>query len=243
MAVAKRKSNTMQRIDWDCSIVDWLIEHPAQLALLEELGIDYSCGGRSLGTACDDAAVERSHFAQRATTQALAADAEAEVVRPLDYWLKRHPPGFLSKYTAAQADPLALAAEVHTLGLDFLAWVRLSRAQRWNTYALQVLSGHLFSTFRKREPHERTSEVTLLELAWPPGSEAVRATLSQLQDLLAAPFAVFRAVRAPLEPHHYPSDAELDQAIAALTSSADEFSRLLQALHAAINKARESTAL
>lgn len=34
------------------SVPDWLIDHPDAFRLLEALGIDYSCGGKSLKSAC-----------------------------------------------------------------------------------------------------------------------------------------------------------------------------------------------
>jgi regulator of cell morphogenesis and NO signaling len=36
----------------ELSVPDWLIEHPEALRALEQLGIDYHCGGTSLATAC-----------------------------------------------------------------------------------------------------------------------------------------------------------------------------------------------
>ena len=38
--------------DLDTSVPDWLIDHPESLAVFQELGIDCSCGGKSLGYAC-----------------------------------------------------------------------------------------------------------------------------------------------------------------------------------------------
>lgn len=38
--------------DLDTSVPDWVIEHPTTLAVFRELGIDYCCGGKSLGYAC-----------------------------------------------------------------------------------------------------------------------------------------------------------------------------------------------
>jgi iron-sulfur cluster repair protein YtfE (RIC family) len=32
----------------DSSVPDWVIEHPVTLAVLQTLGIDYCCGGKSL---------------------------------------------------------------------------------------------------------------------------------------------------------------------------------------------------
>jgi regulator of cell morphogenesis and NO signaling len=36
----------------DTSVPDWVIEHPETLAVFQELGIDYSCGGKSLEYSC-----------------------------------------------------------------------------------------------------------------------------------------------------------------------------------------------
>ena len=36
----------------EISVPDWVIEHPEALAVFQKLGIDYSCGGRSLEYAC-----------------------------------------------------------------------------------------------------------------------------------------------------------------------------------------------
>lgn len=36
----------------DSSVPDWVIEHPATLAVFQRLGIDYCCGGKSLEYAC-----------------------------------------------------------------------------------------------------------------------------------------------------------------------------------------------
>jgi regulator of cell morphogenesis and NO signaling len=42
----------MSDCDLDTSVSDWVIEHPATLAVFQELGIDYCCGGKSLGFEC-----------------------------------------------------------------------------------------------------------------------------------------------------------------------------------------------
>lgn len=42
----------MTNCDLDTSVPDWIIEHPETLALFQELGIDYCCGGKSLACAC-----------------------------------------------------------------------------------------------------------------------------------------------------------------------------------------------
>ena len=42
----------MSECDLDTSVPDWVIEHPATLAVFQELGIDCCCGGKSLAYAC-----------------------------------------------------------------------------------------------------------------------------------------------------------------------------------------------
>ena len=42
----------MTPCDLDTSVPDWIIAHPGTLAVFQELGIDYSCGGKSLGYLC-----------------------------------------------------------------------------------------------------------------------------------------------------------------------------------------------
>lgn len=42
----------MTACDLDTSVPDWVIDHPATLVVFQELGVDYSCGGKSLGYAC-----------------------------------------------------------------------------------------------------------------------------------------------------------------------------------------------
>lgn len=42
----------MTSCDLDTSVPDWVIEHPATLAVFQEFGIDYCCGGKSLAYAC-----------------------------------------------------------------------------------------------------------------------------------------------------------------------------------------------
>lgn len=42
----------MTSCDLDTAVPDWVIEHPATLAIFQEFGIDYCCGGKSLAYAC-----------------------------------------------------------------------------------------------------------------------------------------------------------------------------------------------
>jgi regulator of cell morphogenesis and NO signaling len=44
----------MTGCDLDTSVPDWIIEHPETLVVFRELGIDYSCGGKSLEYACQE---------------------------------------------------------------------------------------------------------------------------------------------------------------------------------------------
>jgi regulator of cell morphogenesis and NO signaling len=44
----------MTDCDLETSVPDWIIEHPETLAVFQELGIDYSCGGKSLEYACQE---------------------------------------------------------------------------------------------------------------------------------------------------------------------------------------------
>jgi len=38
--------------DLDTGVIDWVAEYPDALAVFDALGIDYCCGGKSLGFAC-----------------------------------------------------------------------------------------------------------------------------------------------------------------------------------------------
>lgn len=42
----------MTPCDLETSVPDWLIEHPEILPVLQEFGVDYTCGGKSLEYAC-----------------------------------------------------------------------------------------------------------------------------------------------------------------------------------------------
>ncbi len=61
----------MSSVDLESSVPDWLIEHPELLTLFQELGIDYSCGGKSLRTACEQRDITPCDVA-RAIAQRLA---------------------------------------------------------------------------------------------------------------------------------------------------------------------------
>ena len=42
----------MTSCDLDTPVPEWVIDHPETLAVFQALGIDYCCGGKSLGYAC-----------------------------------------------------------------------------------------------------------------------------------------------------------------------------------------------
>ena len=42
----------MRESDLETSVSDWVIEQPATLTIFQQLGIDYTCGGKSLAYAC-----------------------------------------------------------------------------------------------------------------------------------------------------------------------------------------------
>lgn len=43
---------TNLKCDMESSVPDWVIEYPQALAVFQKLGIDFSCGGKSLEFAC-----------------------------------------------------------------------------------------------------------------------------------------------------------------------------------------------
>lgn len=51
--------------DLDSSVVDWVIEYPFVTGLFESLGIDYCCGGKSLGHACAERHLDPDDVVQR----------------------------------------------------------------------------------------------------------------------------------------------------------------------------------
>jgi regulator of cell morphogenesis and NO signaling len=44
--------------DFATSVPDWIIEHPETMSVFPKFGIDYSCGGKSLGYVCDQQGVD-----------------------------------------------------------------------------------------------------------------------------------------------------------------------------------------
>jgi iron-sulfur cluster repair protein YtfE (RIC family) len=54
----------MEECGLDTPVPDWVIEHPAALAMFEELGLDYSCGGKSLAYTCEERGVNAHEVLQ-----------------------------------------------------------------------------------------------------------------------------------------------------------------------------------
>ena len=67
----------MSACDLDTSVPDWIIEHPETLTVFLDFGIDYSCGGKSLGYLCDQHGLD-----QEVLLAALRSKIEASGVPP-----------------------------------------------------------------------------------------------------------------------------------------------------------------
>ena len=117
---------------------------------------------------------------------------------------------------AEEADPRALAGEIHLLAKAFLDWLHLPRESRWDTFALQALSAALFNRYRVRR---NSTDLELSQLNWPARSSTVQASIARLRALLAPSFAVYKARRSALPRNGFPTEQELliaEQTIEAL---------------------------
>lgn len=159
----------------------------------------------------------------------------ARTLRPLEFWSERYPPGYLASTTAAETDPLAIATEIERQTVEFIAWLRLPVAARWDAYRLQAFGAALFNRYRTDEPDAcpLASAIGLLDLEWPEGSEEVHATLASLQNLVRVPLAVYKMLRIAADSADYPTPQELDMAMSALESSLDTLQALADRLRAA----------
>ncbi|MBS0209440.1 MAG: DUF542 domain-containing protein [Planctomycetes bacterium] len=54
----------MTTCDLDTSVPDWVIEHPETWPCFQRLGIDYSCGGKSLAYACRERGLDAAMVLQ-----------------------------------------------------------------------------------------------------------------------------------------------------------------------------------
>ena len=162
-------------------------------------------------------------------------------VRPLEYWLQHHPPGWLSAISAADVDPVCIAAEIQLQAIAFVRWLRLPARERCDAYCLQILSATLFSRYRDTSDRVQPRDVGLLDLPWPAESLEIRRRVSDLQRLLARPLAVFKATRAAVAADDYPTGAERSLATAALEACLDDLERSAAGLAAALNRFAAST--
>jgi len=233
----------MTGIDTESAVVDWVIDYPESVAVFEEFGIDYCCGGKSLEYACSQANANAAVvgaklriIARNAVDSPLASSAGR--TRPMTYWVERTPPGWVSRHSAIAADPIALAIEIRDLAQSVIAWLRLPQVERWDTYQVQSLSAALFNRYvaADSEPanQARKSYVGLLRLPWPRGSEAIQVCLAEMQQLLVAPLAVLKAVRVPLSLEDFPSPEELAEADGNLLAQRAELGAVVSRLAAAL---------
>ena len=141
-------------------------------------------------------------------------------VRSLAYWLARHPPGWISRHAAEDADPLQLAGEIQLLSAEFVVWLHLPPRDRWDDGILQKLSAAIFNRYRRNEKESgENRDVDLLDLGWPAGTTDVRTCLIQMRELLAGPLAVFKALRSAVARDTFPSPDDVRLADATLLSS------------------------
>jgi regulator of cell morphogenesis and NO signaling len=67
--------------DLDTSVPDWVVDYPAVLPVLEELGIDYCCGGKSLRQACLECDLDPAGVWQQ-LQQTIRREADRQRPRP-----------------------------------------------------------------------------------------------------------------------------------------------------------------
>jgi hypothetical protein len=156
--------------------------------------------------------------------------------RPGSYWLARHYPGWVSRLGAADADPLAIARQIERLAGEFLLWLDLPIDQRWDTYIPQSLAAVLFSRYQLSiKVYEGSPvEVSLFELHWPPGSEAIVNALKRMQTSLAPLFAVFHAAQQALTAEELPTPQELAWADNSLLAGSAELKAIVTSLQVAL---------
>ena len=58
----------MTACDLDTSVPDWIVEHPETLVVFQALGIDCSCGGKSLAYACQERGLDAEAVLARLLT-------------------------------------------------------------------------------------------------------------------------------------------------------------------------------
>jgi hypothetical protein len=239
---------------------------PAASAVFEEFAI-HDEGAATLQSAClaaraDELLVRaklRVLVRQQAQQIEHVEDVDhpaANAARPMTYWLTVSPPGWLSQHSAESADPLAIAQQIQELGQAVVNWFSLPEQDRWDTFQLQSLSAALFNRYAKRNANPnanryavlstspgvptRSRALGLLHLDWPPGCDAVRCCIAEMQQMLVAPLAVYKAVRIPLEAEHYPTPAELSHAESFILAQRDDLSEVVTRLARALRQVRTS---
>jgi iron-sulfur cluster repair protein YtfE (RIC family) len=55
----------MSEIDFEKGVADWAVDCPAAVAIFEQYGIDYCCGGKSLQYACRQAGAALEEIAKK----------------------------------------------------------------------------------------------------------------------------------------------------------------------------------
>jgi len=233
----------MSGIDTESAVVDWVIDYPESVAVFEEFGIDYCCGGKSLEYACSQAKANpavvgaKLRIIARNAVDSPLASSEGRT-RPMTYWVDRTPPGWVSRHSALAADPIALAIEIRDLAQSVIEWLRLPKGERWDTFQVQSMSAALFNRYAAADSAPanqwRKSYVSLLRLPWRRGSEAIQVCLAEMQQLLVAPFAVFKAVRVPLSLEDFPSAEELAEADGSLLAQRAELCAVVARLAASL---------
>jgi hypothetical protein len=240
------------------TVSEWLANFPAASAVFEEFAI-HDEGAATLKSAClaarADELLVRAKLQvlarQQAQQQEHAEDVEHSASlagRPMTDWLAISPPGWISQQSAGSADPLAIAQQIQELGQAVVNWSSFPDQDRWDTFQLQSLSAALFNRYANRYAPTsaspgvptRSRALGLLQLDWPPGCDAVRCCVAEMQQMLVAPLAVYKAVRIPLEAEHYPTPVELSQAESFILAQRDDLSEVVTRLARALRLVRPS---
>lgn len=231
--------------DTDAAVVDWVIDFPESLAVFQEFSIDYCCAGKSLEYAALQAGANLAVVCAKlgVIVRQVASGANpppGENSRALSDWIEISPPGWVSRFPANAADPLALAAEVYRRAQGVSRWLMLADGERWDNFQLQAFSAALFNRYALADGPETNrrakAHVGLLQLAWPPHSEAIQVCLAELQQMLVAPLAVMKAVRVPLNVERCPTVAELARAEAAILGQRGQITEVVAHLGVALRE-------
>lgn len=228
----------------EMSVVDWVIDYPDSLGVFQEFSIDYCCAGKSLEGACYQANANLAVVLAKLRIIATRADAPPLAspgcsCRPMSLWIDHSPPGWTSRYSALEADPLSLATEIHELGQSVLEWLKLPAKDRWDNFKLQALSAALFNRYLAEDGQGKNKDskelVELPRLRWPPRTEAIQCCVVELRQMLRAPLAVYKAVRVPLSAELCPTADELQRAEATLLNQRATLAAVIHRLGQALS--------